>query len=52
MAISNTKAVFQRDIQKVWEVVTNVANYPRWRSDLSRTEILKKSVCGIHQNRL
>lgn len=39
MAISNIKAVFSEDIQKVWETVTDVKNYT-WRSDLSKTEIL------------
>lgn len=41
MAISNIKAIFPGDIQKVWEVVTNVKNYT-WRSDLSKTEILNE----------
>lgn len=41
MAISNIKAIFPGDIQKVWEVVTNVKNYT-WRSDLSKTEILSE----------
>lgn len=39
MAVSNIKAVFPGNIQKVWEVVTDVKNYA-WRSDLSKTEIL------------
>lgn len=41
MAISNIKAIFPGDIQKVWEVVTNVKNYT-WRSNLSKTEILNE----------
>lgn len=41
MAISNIKAVFQQDIQKVWETVTSLENYA-WRSDLSRIEILNE----------
>lgn len=41
MAISNVKAVFSGDIQKVWETVTDVKNYT-WRSDLSKTEILNE----------
>ena len=41
MAISNIKVTFSSDIQKVWEVVTDVKNYT-WRSDLSRTEILSE----------
>ncbi len=40
MAISHIQAVFPSDSQSVWEVVTDVAAYPAWRSDLSRTEIL------------
>lgn len=42
MAISNAKAVFQSDIQKVWEVVTSLKNYS-WRSDLGRIEILNEN---------
>lgn len=41
MAISNIKVTFSSDIQKVWEVVTDVKNYT-WRSDLSKTEILSE----------
>lgn len=39
MAISNIKAVFQQDIQKVWETVTSLENYA-WRSDLSKIQVL------------
>lgn len=42
MAMSNIKAVFQSDIQKLWEKVTFVLDYPSWRSDLSRIEILNE----------
>lgn len=42
MAISNMKAIFQSDIQKVWEVVTSLENYS-WRSDLSKIEILNEN---------
>ncbi len=38
MAVSNIKAVFKRDIQKVWEVVTSLENYG-WRSDLGKIEV-------------
>lgn len=38
MAVSNIKAFFKRDIQKVWEVVTSLENYG-WRSDLGKIEI-------------
>lgn len=39
MAISNRKAVFQCEVNKVWETVTSLENY-NWRSDLSKIEIL------------
>ncbi len=42
MAVSNIKAVFKSDIQKVWEVVTSLENYA-WRSDLSKIEIISDS---------
>lgn len=42
MAVSKIKAVFQSDIQKVWEVVTSLKNYS-WRSDLSKIEILNEN---------
>lgn len=41
MAVSNLKAVFQCDIQRVWEVVTSLKEYA-WRSDLSRIEIINE----------
>ena len=42
MAISNIKAAFQQDIQKVWETVTSLTDYT-WRSDLSKIEILNEN---------
>lgn len=39
MAISNTKAVFQSQVSKVWETVTSLEHYA-WRSDLSKIEIV------------
>lgn len=42
MAVSNVKAVFQSDIQRVWEVVTSLNDYA-WRSDLSKIEILNEN---------
>ena len=42
MAVSNRKAVFHNDIQKVWEVVTSLKNYS-WRSDLSRIEVMNEN---------
>lgn len=41
MAISNVKAVFDCEVEKVWDVVTSLENYS-WRSDLSRIEILNE----------
>lgn len=42
MAVSNIKATFQSDIQRVWEVVTSLENYA-WRSDLSKIEIISEN---------
>lgn len=39
MAVTTIKAVFQCDVQKVWDVVTSLENYS-WRSDLSKIEVL------------
>ena len=36
---SNIKAVFENDVQTVWNVITDVKNYI-WRTDLSKTEII------------
>lgn len=33
------KAVFENDVQTVWNVITDVKNYI-WRTDLSKTEII------------
>lgn len=41
MAVSNMKAVFKHEIDKVWETVTSLENYA-WRSDLSKVEILNE----------
>lgn len=41
MAISKIKAVFQRDIKNVWNVVTSLENY-KWRSDLSKIETINE----------
>ncbi len=41
MAVSNIKATFGSDIQKVWKIVTTVEN-STWRSDLSKIEILNE----------
>lgn len=42
MAVSNIKATFQSDIQRVWEVVTSLDDYA-WRSDLSKIEIISEN---------
>ncbi len=41
MAVVNIKAVFQSDVQTVWEIVTSLQDYS-WRSDLERIDILNK----------
>lgn len=41
MAISKISAVFQVDLQTVWDVVTFLENY-QWRSDLSRIEVVNE----------
>lgn len=41
MAVSTIKAVFQSDIQRVWETVTSLKDYA-WRSDLSKIEIINE----------
>ena len=41
MAVSNIKAVFQSNIQDVWNIVTSLENY-QWRSDLSKIEIINE----------
>lgn len=38
MAISNIKASFQCNVQRVWAIVTSLENYS-WRSDISKIEI-------------
>ena len=41
MAISNIKAVFQGNVQEVWDIVTSLEKY-QWRSDLSKVEIINE----------
>lgn len=41
MAISNIKAGFQADVQKVWNIVTSLED-TSWRSDLSKVEIVNE----------
>ena len=40
MASSNIKALIPGELQKVWELVLDIANYAAWRSDLSKTEVI------------
>lgn len=42
MTVSNVKAVFDSDIQTVWETVTSLEHYA-WRSDLSKIEVLSET---------
>lgn len=42
MAVANIKAVFECDVQRVWEVVTSLEKYS-WRSDLDRIEVLSEN---------
>ncbi len=37
MAVQNTKAVFECNVERVWEVVTSLTDYS-WRSDLGKIE--------------
>lgn len=42
MTVSTIKAIFESDINKVWETVTNLKDCS-WRSDLSSVEILSEN---------
>ena len=42
MAISRISAVFQGNLQMVWDIVTSLENY-QWRSDLSRIEVVNEN---------
>lgn len=42
MAISNRKAIFYCEVQKVWDVVTSLTEYG-WRSDIDKIEILSET---------
>ena len=42
MAISRISAVFQGNLQMVWDIVTSLENY-QWRSDLSRSEVVNEN---------
>lgn len=41
MAVSNIKALIPGELQKVWELVLDTKNYASWRSDLSKTEVIR-----------
>lgn len=42
MAVSNIKASFSSNVEKVWSIVTSLENY-QWRSDLSKIEIINEN---------
>ena len=42
MARTNIKAIIQSDIHNVWKIVLAVENYDKWRSDVSKTEIINE----------
>ena len=41
MALSTIKAVFNHNIQDVWNVVTSLEKY-QWRSDLSKIDVISE----------
>lgn len=42
MAVSRANAIFRKDIESVWAVVTSLKDFS-WRSDLCRVEILDEN---------
>ena len=38
MTVSRFKTILPGDVQTVWGIVTDVASYPAWRSDVERIE--------------
>ena len=40
MATATIKKILNSDIQSVWETVLCVKRYSRWRSDLSKTQVI------------
>ena len=42
MAKTNIKSIIQSDIDNVWETVLAVKNYNKWRSDVSKIEIINE----------
>ena len=41
MAVSNVKAQFPCEVQKIWDIVTSLENYA-WRSDIERIECVEE----------
>lgn len=41
MAVSTIKAVFQHNVQEVWDIVTSLENY-QWRSDVGKIEVISE----------
>ena len=42
MAVSNMKAAFPCEVQRVWDIVTSLDQYA-WRSDISRIEVVSET---------
>lgn len=42
MAITNIKASFQCDVEKIWTIVTSLEKYS-WRSDVDKVEIINEN---------
>ena len=40
MVTATIKKILNSDIQSVWETVLCVKQYSRWRSDLSKTQVI------------
>lgn len=40
MVTATIKKILNSDIQSVWETVLCVKRYSRWRSDLSKTQVI------------
>ena len=40
MTSSQLRTVMPGDVRTVWQIVTDAAAYPRWRSDVSRVKLL------------
>lgn len=51
MAVSNIRADFHAELQKVWDIVTKLED-TAWRSDLSKVEIIDGKQFVEHNLRL